>query len=150
MWRAVRKRAARRSSRSRSARRIRLSALAVVLVVLGVVVLLFFVGGVLGARKRDRQVAPDYERHLAEADQALEAARAADRGWDREGMERVANEALAQAHPGVTFERLDLVLVDDRPGVSEDRAHFEATGDGRRVRVVLTRGEAGWAGRVAD
>jgi hypothetical protein len=113
-------------------------------------VVLFFVGGLLGARKRDRKVAPDYERHLAEADRALEAARAADRGWDRSGMERVAYEALARAHPGVTFERLQLVLVDDRPGVTEDRAQFDATGDGRRVGVVLTRGDAGWSARVED
>ncbi len=105
---------------------------------------LLLVGGLLGARRRDRLQEPDYARHLAEADQALEQARASDRGWDRANMEAVARTALEVAHPGGVFERLELVLVDDRPGVSEDRAHFEAvTGDGR-VRVVVARGERGW------
>ena len=49
-------------------------------------------------------------------------------------MEDTARRALARAHPGREFTDLDLVLVDDRPGVHEDRAHFEAT-DGRRRRA---------------
>ena len=121
-----------------------MSTLTIVLLVVAAVVVLFFVGGLLGARRRDREHAPVYAQHLAEADQALEQARAADRGWDRDVMERVAREALADAHPGTTFERLDLVLVDDRPGVHEDCAHFEARHGDRPVRVVLARGDAGW------
>ena len=88
--------------------------------------------------------APEYARHLAQADHALEQARAADKGWDRGVMEDVARRALAGAHPGLTFDRLDLVLVDDRPGVAEDRAHFEAASGDRRVPVVLSRGDSGW------
>ncbi len=85
---------------------------------------------------------------MAAADQALEQARAEDRGWDRELMEEAARAALEAAHPGRSFERLDLVLVDDRPGVTEDRAHFEAWDGEESVRVVLSRGEAGWAADV--
>ena len=118
--------------------------LGIVLIVLGSVVVLLLIGGLLGARRRDRLQAPSYARHLAEADQALEQARAADRGWDRPKMEAVALGALQEAHPGSAFERLELVLVDDRPGVHEDRAHFEAVGGDRRVRVVVARGDAGW------
>jgi hypothetical protein len=120
------------------------STLTIVLLVAAGVLLLFFVGGVLGARRRDRANAPYYARHLADADHALEQARAADRGWDREVMEGVARAALDEAHPGTAFDRLDLVLVDDRPGVHEDRAHFEALVGERPVRVVLARSEAGW------
>ena len=116
----------------------------VILVVAAVLVLFFFVGGLLGARRRDREHAPVYAQHLAEADRALEQARAADRGWNRDLMEQVARSALADAHPGATFDRLDLVLVDDQPGVREDRAHFEARDGDRPVRVVLARGEGGW------
>ena len=121
-----------------------MSILVIVLLVLAAILVVVFVGGLLGARRRDEVQAPAYARHLAEADHALEAARAADRGWDRQLMEQAVSLALEKAHPGVEFERVDLVLVDDRPGVEEDRAQFEAAAGDRRVRVVLARGEAGW------
>ena len=121
------------------------STLAIVILVLAALLVLFLIGGFLGARRRDIEHAPVYQQHLREADHALEQARAADRGWDREVMEEVARAALADAHPGTTFDRLDLVLVDDKPGVQRDRAHFEAHADGRSVPVVLSRSEAGWS-----
>ena len=98
----------------------------------------------MASRRRARQEAPEYARHLSEADHALEQARASDKGWDRAVMEDVVRQALAREHPDVTFERLELVLVDDRPGVAEDRAHFEASNADRRVPVILSRGESGW------
>ena len=106
---------------------------------------MLFVGGFIARRRHDRELAPDYLRHIAEADNALEQARAEDRGWDREMMERTARDALGAAHPDTSFERLHLILVDDRPGVDQDRAHFEAWDGKRAVRVVLTRSDAGWA-----
>jgi hypothetical protein len=64
-------------------------------------------------------------------------------------MEDVARAALNEHRPNWDFRSLDLLLVDDRPGVHEDRAHFEASDGDRRVLVVLTRGEEGWtAGEV--
>jgi hypothetical protein len=127
------------------------STLAIILTVFAVLVLLLLLGGFLGARKRDRAVAPDYARHLAEADHALEAARAEDRGWDRATMEAVAREAVERERPGARIEDLQLVLVDDRPGVVEDRAHFEAGLPDGRVHVVLTRSEAGtWTAAQVD
>ena len=120
-----------------------MSTLAIVILVFVLLVVLFLVGGLLGARRRDTELAPVYQQHLSEADHALEQARAVDRGWDRELMEGVVRSALADAHPGTTFDRLDLILVDDRPGMHEDRAHFEAHVGERPVKVVLSRGEAG-------
>lgn len=122
-----------------------MSVLSIVLIAVGLLIILVFVGGVLGARRRARAVAPHYLQDVAAADQALEQARAADRGWQRDTMEEAARAALTAAHPGRSFERLDLVLVDDRPGVTEDRAHFEAWDGEDSVRVVLSRGESGWA-----
>lgn len=121
-----------------------MTVLAIILIVIAVIVVLVFVGGLVAARRRERQTAPEYARHLAEADHALEQARAADKGWDRAVMEEVAREALSREHPGTTFDRFDLVLVDDRPGVMEDRAQFEASNADRRVTVILSRGESGW------
>jgi hypothetical protein len=121
-----------------------MTTLAIVLIALGSILALLFVGGLTGARRRQRLGAPAYDRHLAEADHALEQARASDRGWDRAVMERVVREALDVEVPGLSYERLELVLVDDRPGVHEDRAHFEAVADGQRTRVVLARSDGGW------
>lgn len=122
-----------------------MSTLTIVIIVVALVLVLFFVGGLLGARRREREQAPVYAQHLAAADHALEQARAADRGWDRDVMEQVVRSALSESHPGSTFERLDLVLVDDKPGVHADRAHFEARQGDSTVRVVLSRSEAGWS-----
>jgi len=122
-----------------------MSVLAIILIVVGVVVVLVFAGGLAAARRNDRTHAGDYARHLAEADQALEEARAADKGWDRAVMEAAVQRALEEQRPGFRAERLELVLVDDRPGVAEDRAHFVAAAGGDEVRIVLSRGEAGWA-----
>jgi hypothetical protein len=121
-----------------------MTVLEIIVLVLAALLIVFFVGGLVAARLRARQNAPQYARHLAEADQALEQARASDRGWDRDVMEDVVRAALAREHPDVNFDRLELVLVDDRPGVHEDRAHFEASGETHAVRVVLGRDESGW------
>ena len=121
-----------------------MSTVAIILIALGLIVLLLFVGGLAGARRRARLEAPAYAQHLAEADRALEEARASDRGWDREVMEQAARAALAREHPGTEFDTLELVLVDDRPGVMEDRARFQASGGEREISVILTRDESGW------
>ena len=126
-----------------------MSTLAVILIVAAVVVITLLVLATLAVRKRMEEARPDYERHLAAADHALEAARASDKGWDRAVMEDVARTALNEHRPDWDFRTLDLVLVDDRPGVTEDRAHFEASDGDQRLLVVLSRGEAGWtAGEV--
>jgi hypothetical protein len=127
-----------------------MSTLGIVLIVMGAVVLLLLAGGALGARRRARHTAPDLQRSIAEADRALEQARAADRGWDRAVLEAACRKALEVERPALRYEQLVLVLVDDRPGVSEDRAHFVAEGPTGQARVVLTRGEEGWAADRVD
>ncbi|HEX5911044.1 MAG TPA: hypothetical protein VFY44_11145 [Thermoleophilaceae bacterium] len=126
-----------------------MSTLTIVLIVVAVIVIALFVGGLVAARKRDREQAPAYGEHLREADQHLERARAADRGWDPALLETAAREALGRSHPGTEFDQLVLVLVDDQPGVHEDRAHYEAHAGEERVAVVLTRDEQGWRGQTA-
>ena len=127
-----------------------MSTLAIVLVVLGVIVLLLFAGGLAAARRRDRLQAGTLERHIVEADRALQQARATDRGWDRPRMEEAARQAMEEARPGWPYDSLDLVLVDDRPGVDQDRAHFVASGPEGQVRVVLGRREGDWIRESAD
>jgi hypothetical protein len=88
---------------------------------------------------RSRQQDATFAEHVEAADSMLEQARAADKGWHRETMEEVARAAVAESRPGWAYDDLHLVLVDDRPGVSEDRAHFMAVGSDGEARVILAR-----------
>jgi hypothetical protein len=128
-----------------------MSTLAIVLIVLGVVLVVFFIGGLLAVRARTRRQAGTFDQHVREADEALEQARALDKGWHRETMEGVARDAVAQTRPGWSYDDLQLVLVEDRPGIEEDRAHFVAMASDDQVRVILARDGDNWVlAEVAD
>jgi hypothetical protein len=126
-----------------------MSVLAIVLIVIAALALVLGVGGFIVARRRQNR--PGFDEHIAQADQALEAARAADRGWDRELLHGAARRALGEHHPDFEPASLELVLVDDRPGVEEDRAHLVAAGPDRSVRLVLARDASGaWGVESVD
>ena len=128
-----------------------MSTLAIVLIVLGVIVLIAVVLGLLGARRRDRLQAPHWEQHVRGAEAALAEAAATDRGWQRETMEQAARAALTEMRPDWAPRDLLLVLVDDKPGIEEDRAHFVAVGDsGDEARVVLSRQGDRWVAESID
>jgi hypothetical protein len=128
-----------------------MSALAIILIVFGAIVLIALVLGFLGARARDRRLAAHWEEHVRAADAALAQAAASDRGWQRETMEDAARAALAEGRPGWDYGPLHLILVDDRPGIEEDRAHFVAVGDGGdEARVVLSRRGDRWIAESID
>jgi hypothetical protein len=118
-----------------------MSTLAIVLIVIAVLLVLLFVGGLVVERRRLNR--PGFDDDVAKADRALETARAQDRGWERELVEAAARSALESERPGFGVDTLQLVLVDDRPGMEEDRAHLVATGPDGSVRVVLTRDAEG-------
>ncbi|HEX8742520.1 MAG TPA: hypothetical protein VF712_05265 [Thermoleophilaceae bacterium] len=118
-----------------------MSTLAIVLIVVGAVLLLLFVGGYVAAQRRASR--PEVAEHIRDADRALEQARASDRGWDRELLEQAARSALDEQRPGRSWQAIELVLVDDRPGVVDDTAHLVARGAGEQARVVLSRSEGG-------
>jgi hypothetical protein len=120
------------------------STLGIVLIVVAAVFVVFLVGGILGARARAAREAKTFAANVAAADVALEQARATDRGWDREAMLRAARQALGESRPELSQAELHLVLVDDRPGVEEDRAHFQASHPDGEARVVLGRRGDGW------
>jgi hypothetical protein len=121
-----------------------LSTLGIILIALGVIVLLFAIGGAVAVAKRSRSQDGTFAEHVEAADAALEQARALDKGWQRDTMEEAAMAALAESRPGWAYDDLHLVLVDDRPGVSEDRAHFMAVGADGGVRVILAREGDRW------
>ena len=121
-----------------------LSTLGIILIVIAVLVVLFAIGGALGVVKRSRAQDATFGQHVEAADSALEQARALDKGWHRDTMEEAARAAIAESRPGWAFDDLHLVLVDDRPGVSEDRAHFMAMGPDGDARVILAREGDRW------
>jgi Flp pilus assembly protein TadB len=128
-----------------------ISTLAIILIVVGVLVAIALVLGFLGIRARDRRQANTWAEHVAAGDAALEQARASDRGWQRETMEGVARGALAQQRPDWGYRDLHLVLVDDRPGMDEDRAHFVAVDDaGSEARVILGRRQGDWVAESVE
>jgi hypothetical protein len=121
------------------------STLAIIIIVFVALDVLLLVGGLIARNRRDRAGEADFSRNLTEVDRAFEQARAADRGWDRAVLEATAQKAIEDQRPGFVVEKLELVLVDDRPGVTEDRAQFLATGPDGELRLVLARSDAGWA-----
>jgi hypothetical protein len=128
-----------------------MSTLAIVLIVVGAVLLLLLMLGFLGARARDRRQADTWEPHVRSADAALAQAAASDRGWQRDAMEDAARTAISESRPGWDYGGLHLVLVDDRPGIDEDRAHFVAVGEGGdEARVVLARQGDRWVAESID
>jgi hypothetical protein len=118
-----------------------MSTVAIVLIVIGVVLLVLFLGGYVAAQRRANR--PGTQEHILAADRALEQARANDRGWDRDLLEQAARSALDEQRPGESWDAVELEYVDDRPGMAEDAAHLVATGPAGRVRVVLARTEGG-------
>ena len=128
-----------------------MSTLAIVLIAAAAVILLLAVLGFLGARARDRRRAGSWEDAVRSADAALAQAAASDRGWHRESMESAARAALNQARPGWSYDTLHLVLVDDRPGIEEDRAQFVAVDEGgEEARIVLCRDGDRWSAERVD
>ncbi|MCA1705866.1 MAG: hypothetical protein LC808_22435 [Actinobacteria bacterium] len=113
----------------------------IALVVIAAVLILLFVGGYVATRRRNK----DWSEHVAQAEQALEAAFAADKGWDRDLLHGAAREALGSHRPGWEYTDVHLVMVDDKPGVEQDRAQLVAVGEDGEARVVLAReADGGW------
>lgn len=120
------------------------------LLVLAALLVILFIGGLLGAARRDRNLDPRFAADVARADAALELARATDRGWDREALEGAARRGVAASHPDAVIEELHLVLVEDLPGIEGDQARFTVTcADGAVIDVLLTRGSGDWAAALA-
>ena len=119
-----------------------MSAIAIVLIVLGVLVVVLFVGGyVYTGRRRDRERAALLEQ-ASTADQHLADAHAQDKGWERGGLEAAARALYAERH-GAEPRELHLVQVVDRPGTDEDEAVFHADGS----ELVLGRRGDEWIPR---
>ena len=121
-----------------------MSVLAIVVIVVVALAVVFFVGGLVVLQRRRRRQDATFEHEVAEANDALAAARAEDRGWDPERLEAAARAAFEQRGTA-TLRALHLVQVIDRPGTEEDEARFRGVDDhGRSHEVVLRRTGDSW------
>jgi hypothetical protein len=120
-----------------------MSAWLIIVIVLAVLIVLGVVG-VLGNLRRERRTRPGFEATVGAIDRALAAAAAADRGWEREGLEAAARAAWEGRHPGQALEGLELVEVIDKPGTADDFAVFRCRGESGASRLTLGRRDGDW------
>ena len=125
-----------------------MSALAIIIVVVALLLVLLIVGGLVANARRARGGEDELRVALREADRALAAARAVDRGWDREAMEAAARAAFAARSPAEIGELL-LLQVVDRPGTEEDQALFRVVTDAGSEEILLVRREDAWGAAEA-
>jgi hypothetical protein len=122
-----------------------MSVLAIILIVLAVLVLGLFTLGLWGATRARAAGADEFAAKLAEANEALADARAADRGWDPAALEATARAAVERRNPDANVRGVHLVQVVDRPGTDDDEAHFHVdVAMGRDLQVVLGRRDGEW------
>ena len=125
-----------------------MSVIAIIVIVVVVLVVLLIVGGLVANARRARGGEDELRTALSEADRALAAARAVDRGWDREAMEAAARAAFAARSPAEIGELL-LLQVVDRPGTEEDQALFRVVTDAGSEEILLVRDAGGGWGAAA-
>jgi hypothetical protein len=119
--------------------------LEVLLIVLVLLVVVLFALGAAGAARHRQALDPQFHAQLEEANQALAAARAADRGWDRANLEAAVRAAHERRHPGAQIGELHLVQVVDRPGTEEDEARFRVVDAHGEHDILLSRRGDEWA-----
>jgi hypothetical protein len=120
----------------------------VIVVVVALVVILSALGAVVVSR-RNRANEGSFAAQLDEANTALAAARAEDRGWERANLERAARAAHEARHPGADVRKLHLIQVVDRPGTEADEARFRLVDAHGEHDILLGRRGDDWV-EVAD
>jgi hypothetical protein len=118
--------------------------LAIVLGVFVALVIVLAVGGVYARRRQLERSSGRFDRHLAQVNEELAAAHAADRGWAREGLEAAARAAYASERDGAEPDRLMLVQIVDPPGTEDDKAVFRVHAGGRDEHLTLGRRGGDW------
>jgi hypothetical protein len=124
--------------------------LIVILAVLGLLVLLALAGGAAASR-RNRAGAGAFTESLTAVDRQLAAARAEDRGWEREALDAAARSAFAAHRPGVEIAALALTQVVDKPGTDDDLAIYRVSvAGGGACAVTLGRRDGAWYAASVD
>lgn len=121
-----------------------MSAALIVILVLGGLGVLLALGGALANARRERATRGAFASSLRQVDRDLAAATAADRGWERSGLERAARREYAARRPEAEIRDLALVEVEDRPGTESDLCTFRVTASDGESRLTLGRRDGDW------
>ena len=116
-------------------------------ILIGVALLLIVVlavGGVIARNRQLERTRGRFDENLAQVNEDLAAAHAADRGWAREAIDEAARAAWAQERPGEEPGEFTLVQIVDNPGTEEDKAVYEVAAGGRTHRLTLGRRDSAW------
>jgi hypothetical protein len=115
------------------------STLAVILIVLGGILLVLFVGGLVATTRRRNAQEARFREEVEAANEALAQAHATDKGWDRAVLEQAVRDAVDGP-----AEELHLHAVIDKPGTDQDEALFKVVAGGREQEVRLGRRDGAW------
>ena len=118
--------------------------LLIVLIVLGVLIVVFGIGGAIVVNRRMRAQAPGFDARLDDINRDLAAAHAEDNGWEPAALQAIARAHFAAARPGVAVSGVALVQVIDPPGTDDDRAIFRFTTADGDVPLELGRRAGEW------
>jgi hypothetical protein len=118
------------------------SALAVVLIVVALLVLALVAGGYVAVARRTGARDPKLIEQLRRAERELAQAHATDKGWDRSTLEEAARAAATQRFGPV--RALRLVQVIDKPGTDADQAVFRVETDDGEHSITLGRSGGAW------
>lgn len=121
-----------------------MSALAIVLIVLALLVLALVLGGYVAVARRTDARDEQLLEQLKRAERALAQAHAADKGWDRATLEAAARAAAAKRFSASNVKALRLVQVIDRPGTDADQAVFLVDTDDGEHSLTLGRSGGVW------
>ena len=114
--------------------------LAIVIGVFVALVIILALGGAYARRRQLERTQGRFDTNLAQVNQDLASAHAADRGWAREGLEAAARAAYAAQRDGAEPSELTLVQIIDLPGTDEDKAVFAIGAE----RLTLGRSDGVW------
>jgi hypothetical protein len=120
------------------------SALAIILILLALLILALVAGGYVAVARRTGARDEQLLKQLRQAERALAQAHAADKGWDRATLEAAARAAAAQRFGGSGVRALRLVQVIDRPGTDADQAVFLVDTDDGQHSITLGRSGGVW------
>jgi len=120
--------------------------LEIALAALLALIVLLAIGGAVLARHCHRAAGDVFADSLDEADRALAAAHAQDKGWEPEALHSTARRLFEAAQPGVAIRAQALVQVVDEPGTDADKAVFRFVTDAGESRLTLGRRGGEWVG----
>ena len=118
--------------------------LVIAIAVLAVLIVVFFVLGMVLTGRHRRDTEGQFRAELEEANAALAKARAADRGWERSNLENAARAAHLARNPGAEIREMHLVQIVDRPGTEEDQARFRCVDAEGEHDILLGRRGDDW------